>query len=176
MCFCANTTMGDLAVHTLTHPCNSVRISTRATLRTTFSIVSLGECLTISACSQLVLLLWLRGWTALGSPCEEAAGTGRASACTLHWDPSNCDSRKAPRGKTGVWVGKPAIIGKLGAPTSHELTFFTPAGWNLGEQLCMECREQSKRLICWHLSCLSDVCCVASVLIQCGFHSHCLLS
>lgn len=59
-----------------------------------------------SVLSQPLLLLRLWGWTGMGSACESQRGTpthvsaGRGSyyACMLHWDPSNCDSRKTLHG------------------------------------------------------------------------------
>lgn len=114
-------TKDDLGTCTLSHTLLAVLIWKCSIPRRTFSIVSLSHCSHLCLLSQLVLLLWLCGWTGLGSPCKELTGKGSTSACMLHWDPSSCDSRKTPTRKNRGLGGGPSTNGVLHHMCSHFL-------------------------------------------------------
>lgn len=114
-------TKDDLGTCTLSHTLLAVLIWKCSIPHRTFSIVSLSHCSHLCLLSQLVLLLWLCGWTGLGSPCKELTGKGSTSVCMLHWDPSSCDSRKTPTRKNRGLGGGPSTNGVLHHMCSHFL-------------------------------------------------------
>lgn len=75
-------------------------------------------------------------------------------------------------------MGKLAQIGKLITLTSHVLAFFIPANWNLGENLCVECREQSKCMLNFEMPQCCVWCCqfLPVVFILTAFFSNLLCS
>lgn len=105
-------------------------------------------CLSISVFSQLVLLLWLCGWTGLGCPVRSSqAQEAPLPACSTETLPAVIPGKPhvAPRGKTGVWVGNQPKWGNWALfPHMHSHFLFQEIGiWV--KNLCMECKEQSKR-------------------------------